>query len=328
MLSTNAANAATTVAAPKPVATTVTPAVPTASKAAPAQGTGDLTFTQELLETGTVGGNTLGAGLGAFPMASTVNGAFNNLASEMATLAGLRTCSPVDGPDLERMVASSSPCGVILLTKGSMVPYITENTMVVSSRKIIVGHPIDLPQIKTIREVERVFDVVSGGSLDIRFVSIFRSFGREKKNDIRIITGGVVLVRLGGFFRGTAVIFRDPTQNIKGFQNSLQHPFQRRRTYGGHVLVMGGSFFCYGCQVIRWAPYGLVLTNVFQIGRDFLVVAGTSVMVGMYHLFFTPFLSGVSVGNAIAVLGGVSVRIGGGTEGAAVLVGQFGRSCV
>ena len=135
-------------------------------------------------------------------------------------------------------------------------------------------------------------------------------------------------MRLGGFFRGTAVIFRDPTQNLKGFQGSLARPYQRRRTYGGHVLVMGGSFFCYGCQVIRWAPYGLVLTNVFQIGRDFLVVAGTSVMVGMYHLGFTPFLSAISVGNAIAVLGGVSVRIGGGTEGASVLVGQFGTSYV
>ncbi|GAB5037051.1 pectin lyase fold virulence factor, partial [Nannochloropsis oceanica] len=323
-------NAATTGAAPKPVATmeplatTVTPAVPTASKAAPAQGTGDLTFAQELLETGTVGGVTLGAALGALPGASTVNGAFNELASDLANLAGLRTCSPVDGPDLERMVAGSSTCGVILLTKGSMVPYHTEKTMVVSTRKIIVGHPIDLPQIITARKVERVFDVVSGGSLDIRFVTIFRAFGYEPTDELRIITGGVALVRLGGFFRGTAVIFRDPTQNLAGFQGSLARPYQRRRTYGGHVLVMGGSFFCYGCQVIRWAPYGLVLLNVFQVGRDFLVVAGTSVMVGMYHLFFTPFLSGISVGNAIAVLGGVSVRIGGGTEGVAVLVGQFG----
>jgi len=320
-------NAGTTGAAPKSVGTTVTPAVPTASKAAPAEGTGDLTF-QNFLETGTVGGVGLGAALGALPGASTVNGAFNGLASNLANLAGLRVCSPVDGPDLERMVAGSSTCGVILLTKGSMVPYFTENTMVVSTRKIIVGHPIDLPQIRTVGKLERVFDVVSGGSLDIRFVSVFKAYGRAPSEDLRIVAGGVALVRLGGFFRGTAVIFREPTQTFKAFQGALERPYQRRRKYGGHVLVLGGSFFCYGCQIIRWNPYGGILLNVFQLGRDFLVVAGTSVMTGVYHLAFTPFGSAVSVGNAIAVLGGVSVRIGGGTEGVAILKGQFGRSCV
>ncbi|KAM3567954.1 hypothetical protein VYU27_009912, partial [Nannochloropsis oceanica] len=316
-------NAGTTGAAPKSVGTTVTPAVPTASKAAPAEGTGDLTF-QNFLETGTVGGVGLGAALGALPGASTVNGAFNGLASNLANLAGLRVCSPVDGPDLERMVAGSSTCGVILLTKGSMVPYFTENTMVVSTRKIIVGHPIDLPQIRTVGKLERVFDVVSGGSLDIRFVSVFKAYGRAPSEDLRIVAGGVALVRLGGFFRGTAVIFREPTQTFKAFQGALERPYQRRRKYGGHVLVLGGSFFCYGCQIIRWNPYGGILLNVFQLGRDFLVVAGTSVMTGVYHLAFTPFGSAVSVGNAIAVLGGVSVRIGGGTEGVAILKGQFG----
>lgn len=226
------------------------------------------------------------------------------------------------------MVASTSNCGVILLTKGSSVPYLTDKTMIVSSRNIILGHPIDLPQIKSGKGVERVFDVLAVGFLDIRFVSIFRGAGREVAPDLRVIVGGIVLVRLGAYFRGTAIIFRDPDQTFTGIRNDLTFPLSRRRAFGGHVLVLGGSFFCYGCQVVRWYPYGLPVVNVAQVGRDFLVIGGVCVCVGVYHLFYAPYLSSINVGNAVAVLGGVIIRIGGGVEGAAALCGQFGKSRV
>jgi len=308
--------------------TTATPALPTITTTPPADGTKDLTFAENVITTGTVGGASIGTVAGAMPGASALNGAFVTLAARAASLSGLRTCYPVDGSDLQRMVEGGSNCGVILLTKGSSVPYLTDKTMIVSSRKIILGHPIDLPQIKSGKGVERVFDVLAGGSLDIRFVSIFRGAGREVAPDLRVIVGGIVLVRLGGYFRGTAIIFRDPDQTFTGIRNDLTFPLSRRRAYGGHVLVLGGSFFCYGCQVVRWYPFGLPVVNVAQVGRDFLVIGGVCVCVGVYHLFYAPYLSSINVGNAVAVLGGVIIRIGGGVEGAAVLCGQFGKSCV
>lgn len=80
-----------------------------------------------------------------------------------------------------------------------------------------------------------------------------------------------------------SLVFTDPEQTWEGFYNELTNFTNRKRTYGGYVLVLGGDFFCYGCQIVRNYPYGLPIVNVFQIGRDFLVVAGLSVLVGCYH---------------------------------------------
>lgn len=245
-----------------------------------------------------------------------------------SNLAKMRTCNPTNGADLERMVAGTS-CTVIMLTKTSREPYQTNKTMVVTSPKIIIGHPIDLPRIQTGKTVERMFDVQAEGSLDMRFVSVVRAAGRSfNGGELRVIVGGIVLVRLGGYFRGTAVIFRDPEQTMQSIFSDITFPLQRRRVFGGHVLVLGGSFFCYGCQVIRMYPYGLPVVNVAQVGRDFLVIAGVCVTVGVYHMFYAPYLSSINVGNAVAVLGGTHIRIGGGVEGAAVLVGQVSRHAV
>lgn len=98
-------------------------------------------------------------------------------------------------------------------------------------------------------------------------------------------------------------MFTDPAQTWEGFYNELTHPQNSKRTFGGYVLVLGGSFFCFGCQIVRNYPYGLPTINVFQVGRDFLVVGGLQVCVGCYHAAWTPFISTVNVGNAVAVLG-------------------------
>jgi hypothetical protein len=119
----------------------------------------------------------------------------------------------------------------------------------------------------------------------MRFVMMIRTGGRALDNGrLRLIVGGMVLVFLGGNFRGTGLVFTDPEQTWDSFYNELTNPWNRKRTIGGYVLVLGGSFFCYGCQIVRNYPYGLPVTNVFQVGRDFLVVAGLQVCVGCYHV--------------------------------------------
>lgn len=100
-----------------------------------------------------------------------------------------------------------------------------------------------------------------------------------------------------------SLVFTDPEQTWDSFYNELTNPWNRKRTFGGYVLVLGGAFFCYGCEIYRNYPYGLPVTNVFQVGRDFLVVAGAMVCVGCYHVAWTPFISTINVGNAVAVLG-------------------------
>ena len=100
-----------------------------------------------------------------------------------------------------------------------------------------------------------------------------------------------------------SLVFTDPEQTWDSFYTELTNPWNRKRTFGGYVLVLGGAFFCYGCQIVRNYPYGLPVTNVFQVGRDFLVVAGLQVCVGCYHVAWTPYISTVNVGNGVAVLG-------------------------
>ena len=267
----------------------------------------------------------LGEVTGALPGAKLLNGAFNTVAAQAAGLAGLRTCVVTTGPELELAMMGSNPCTVVMLTKGSKDMYITKAPMIVTTRKIVLGHPIDLPYIKADKGVERVFEVMPGGSLDLRWLSVQRGGGRNNGDpNLRLLVGAVALVHLGGYVRATATIFRDAPQTYETWYKELTTPQFRKRSVGGHILVLGGNFFCYGCQVIRWYPYGLPLINVAQIGRDFCVVAGNLVTVGSYSVAYQPYIGTINIGNAVAVLGGTAIRIGGGLTGSAVLVGQFG----
>lgn len=58
-------------------------------------------------------------------------------------------------------MVNGTTCQVILLTKGGgagATPYTVNGTMHVTTSKIIIGHPIDIPIIKVAKGVERMFD--------------------------------------------------------------------------------------------------------------------------------------------------------------------------
>lgn len=55
-------------------------------------------------------------------------------------------------------MVTGSTCNVILLTKSNSQPYTTSAIMHVTSSKIIIGHPIDIPVIKVKKGVERMFE--------------------------------------------------------------------------------------------------------------------------------------------------------------------------
>ncbi len=249
---------------------------------------------------------------------------FQAYVARTSSLQGLKTCYPKDGTDVARMVMGAD-CTVIILTKSSRDRYDINQTLVVSSTKIIIGHPLDIPRLNTTNRIERLFDVTPTGYLDVRCVQLYRGFGRVfDEGTLRTIVGGTVRVQLGGVYRGTEVIYREQPQLLANIRADLRNPRNRRRTFGGTVLVLGGTYHCVGCQLMRWAPYGNVLPNVIQIGRDILVVAGVASNVGGYVTNALAFTSSINVGNNLCVLGGVAVWIGGGGNAAALMIGQYG----
>ncbi len=61
-------------------------------------------------------------------------------------------------------------CSVILLTQPNSNPYVVTQIMPVTSNKIIIGHPIDIPVIKSVKGVERLFDGERRDATDGSFV--------------------------------------------------------------------------------------------------------------------------------------------------------------
>lgn len=55
-------------------------------------------------------------------------------------------------------MVNGTACTVILLTKSNSQPYTTTKIMHVTTNKIIIGHPIDIPVIKVAKGVERMFE--------------------------------------------------------------------------------------------------------------------------------------------------------------------------
>jgi hypothetical protein len=125
--------------------------------------------------------------------------------------------------------------------------------------------------------------VRAGGFLDVRAIQLFKGIGRRYDGgSLVVITGCTVRVWPGGAFRGSEVFFREIRQTLQAVRRDISTPNLRRRVFGGHVLVMGGVFRCFGCMTFRIVPYGVMTTNQIQIGRDILVVAGLAVYVGGY----------------------------------------------
>lgn len=194
-----------------------------------------------------------------------------------------------------------------------------------AANQIIIGNPIDLPALNATNHIERLFNVLPGGRLDLRAVQLYPGGGRALFNGrTRLAVGTAIKVYPGGFVRGAGVIFRTARQTLQGFMNDLRDPLLTRRNFGGMVMVAGGDFTCYGCHIVRFNPYGSPDFNGVTVGGNFLVLLGTLTCVGCYNVGFNLFSSGINVGGNAAVLGGSLAWIGGGGSGATAAVGQFG----
>lgn len=226
-----------------------------------------------------------------------------------------------------KAVESLTDCPLIILTTdGFREPMDISRPMnVTASLKVIVGNPIDIPGLKPGKKAERLFNVQPGAHLELRFVCLYRGGGRTINNgQTKVIIGGVARVYPGGVLRASGVVFREARGTLEGFLAQLRAPIVGTRIFGGMVFVAGGDFTCYGCQMVRFNPYGSPDENNLQIGGNFMVVLGNVGCIGCYNVGFNLFSSGINVGSNAAVLGGTLNWIGGGGSSATVVVGQFG----
>jgi hypothetical protein len=118
--------------------------------------------------------------------------------------AGNIICYPKNGTEVVSMSEGKSPCTVIVLTRSSTDPYDIRQVINITTTKIIVGNPIDLPVLNATNRIERLFRVYPGGRLDVRFTSLYRGAGRSLEEErLTLTVGGVAYVDLGGSFSAT-----------------------------------------------------------------------------------------------------------------------------
>lgn len=234
-------------------------------------------------------------------------------------------CTPKNAAELVEFVTSATSCTVILLRHSSRMPYNITKTMNVTSTKILIGNPIDLPTIQAVRGVHRLFDVHAGGRLDTRFLQLMRAPATKLDDGLLFFYwANTLLVRLGGEFTATGCILGQNIQTVEMFLEDLEDPRLRVRMFGGHIGVTGGNVFMTGCVVYKIVPYGAPIVNHIQIGRDILVLAGNVVFTGVFNILVNLATSSINVGNIAAVFGGTVIWVGGANLGAGIIHCQYG----
>lgn len=254
----------------------------------------------------------------------------NNALAPWGRLAGVgaAVCYPKDGAELQKMASDSTSCTVIVLRASSQQPYNLTQTMNITTTKIVIGNPIDLPMIKAgSKQLQRLFDVYAGGRLDVRFVQLQKCNAQRLDNRLlRLHVGPTGRVFAGGTFVATGSVFSQAPQTVENFLEDVEDIPRggRIRMFGGFLLVYGGNIILNGCLMYRFIPFGIPIVNNIQIGRDILVLAGNCVLTGFFNLFANTMASSINVGNIVAVFGGTASWIGGGSYATSVMNGQLG----
>ena len=133
-------------------------------------------------------------------------------------------CYPINGTEVVNMVTKPG-CTVIVLTRNHTNPYNIRDMMNVTSTKIIIGNPIDIPVLNSTNKIVRMFDgewpdaptleasirkvhvtpdfflftVKDGGTLDLRNVELYKGSGQTVADGrVKLILGGTIRVNVGG----------------------------------------------------------------------------------------------------------------------------------
>ncbi len=116
-------------------------------------------------------------------------------------------CYPINGTEVVDMTDGKSPCTVIMLTRSGTDPYNIRKIMNITTTKILVGNPIDMPALNATNKIERLFRVYPGGRLDLRSIVCYRGAGQSlDEGRMRLTIGGHAWVDIGGSLTATGYV--------------------------------------------------------------------------------------------------------------------------
>jgi hypothetical protein len=115
-------------------------------------------------------------------------------------------------------------------------------SVVIRTRKVVIGNPLLLPILDG-SAAPRLFRVIRGGSLDLRYAITWRG-GGELLTDLNIpvLRGGSVFVDVGGRFNAVGVVFTNaPPESLDALVVLIAPDLSRAvRVFGGQIYVAGG----------------------------------------------------------------------------------------
>lgn len=172
-----------------------------------------------------------------------------------AVASGRVVCYPKTGKDVIVMASGefNSPCEVLILTNDNYNAYQIDHTVNITSPKLFLGRPIRPPMLNCTNRIVRLFDVQSGGRLEIRAVTLVRGFGYSTgpDNEITVTAGSICRVHVGGYFTATGCLLRERNNTRRSFEDEVRrvilNPMTRGRQFGQLILVLGGRLHLNGC---------------------------------------------------------------------------------
>ncbi len=254
-----------------------------------------------------------------------------------AVANGRVLCYPTTGPELIEMASMeyNSPCDVLVLGNDKYAPYDIAHTINITRPKLLLGRPFRQPMLNATHAVVRLFDVLPGGRLETRSVTLVAGFGRwaGPEEDLQIQVGTLARVQVGAFFTATGCMLRERNNTRASFEDEVRmvvrHPNTRSRQFGQFILVLGGRLHLTGCTSFRFRPWGNGVLNAMVIGRDITVVAGYALLTGHFTYSGALWTSTYWVSGALGLaMGGVILFVGGHNVGANLLQLQLGWSCI
>lgn len=223
-----------------------------------------------------------------------------------ASFISIPFCTPRNTTELEILV-EESVCPVITLLPNTT--YVLDHYITVSRPVTIVGRPLSMPTIDG-HGTFRIFMVLPGGRLDLRYVRLYRGKARAIVPDLfYVVQGAILYVRRGGAaaMTGCHVTIHPSTRygNV-GISRNLR---ATTLILGGGVYVEGGIFRATGCLYSSWRP-GIIYRETYFIGNEFLVMTGDVFITGCIFSSVQVFSNTIGCGGFVFNVAGTVVLTG------------------
>ncbi len=223
-----------------------------------------------------------------------------------ASFISIPFCTPRNTTQLEILV-EESVCPVITLLPNTT--YVLDHYITVSRPVTIVGRPLGMPTIDG-HGTFRIFMVLPGGRLDLRYVRLYKGRARLVVPDLLyVLQGAIVYIRRGGAaaMTGCHVTIHPSTRYTNvGISRNIR---ATTLILGGGVYVEGGIFRATGCVYASWRP-GIIYRETYFIGNEFLVMTGDVFITGCIFSMVQVFSNTIGVGGFVFNVAGIVALTG------------------